>query len=915
MSASLLKAARTSKGVATTVTCPTCDYTVIQGEGNIRTICPNCGHFYSPEAAERREPRRRPQENNNKGEKKPGGRIQSITNFFSRITPGGRNDTQFSALPSDPSPGHSQADNSSSNHSTELPPIKTGSLTVQTNLRATTPSYAQNQRPVSQNCLSEYNDRTNRVSSNYSVRSDVGQARKANSPLRKPFAVNMEENLTNGNKGNVKTFVANSEESLTNRNKVKVQKPIFINSEENLTSGNKVKVQKPFVVHSEENLINGNKDGEVQDPIQTKTSDQLRQDIRKARETGDWKWVQDFYAKTFDSFVDVNTTFKRNPSKEYKTIEDPGLKFDLIDTVYDLLLGLPQDIQKTVLKSIINCLLKDKRPHSKDALRAYLVILQNPQFGSSSTYVIFAHLLRQIAALADHDHHYMVYWLRKLRVDRFQTILERLQSFISIRLFPTKPHDLPPMEKSGWWIPSATKVLALLNAANNLASPPLTSYTEFYNNTLDNLDLMKEYNQWQNPNSYGGFSFCQYPFILSIAAKRRILQEDSEQQMILMARRSLVAKVQRHQLPDAGMLFLNLTVRRNHLVSDSLTEISRKQHDLKKKLKVTFAGEPGLDMGGLTKEWFLLLIRQIFRPNYGMFSYCRIPGVYWFINAPDDNYQEFNLVGVLMGLAVYNSIILDIRFPAFCYKKLLSPAVVPFNNPQATVGTTHLTLEDLKQVQPDVAKGLQDLLDYDGNVEEDFGITFQISTSEFETVKTHDLKPNGANIPVTNENRKEYVDRYVNWILNESIYPHFQAFYHGFHTVCASNALIMLRPEEVEMLVCGCPKLDMAELKKITVYDGYHPQDPIIRHFWDVVLNMPTELQKKLLMFTTGSDRIPITGMSDLNFKITRAEGSELLPTSHTCFNQLVLPSYKSKRILRHKLLTAIQNTEGFGLE
>ena len=48
-----------------------------------------------------------------------------------------------------------------------------------------------------------------------------------------------------------------------------------------------------------------------------------------------------------------------------------------------------------------------------------------------------------------------------------------------------------------------------------------------------------------------------------------------------------------------------------------LSKIARKQSDLKKKLKVTFVGEPGLDMGGLTKEWFLLLIRQIFDPDYG----------------------------------------------------------------------------------------------------------------------------------------------------------------------------------------------------------------------------------------------------------------------------------------------------------
>ena len=54
-----------------------------------------------------------------------------------------------------------------------------------------------------------------------------------------------------------------------------------------------------------------------------------------------------------------------------------------------------------------------------------------------------------------------------------------------------------------------------------------------------------------------------------------------------------------------------------------------------------------------------------------------------------------------MGLAVYNSINLDIRFPACCYKKLLSPAVVPYGNPQAVVGVApNLGLNDLKQCMP-----------------------------------------------------------------------------------------------------------------------------------------------------------------------------------------------------------------------
>ncbi|KAK6185095.1 hypothetical protein SNE40_007408 [Patella caerulea] len=655
-------------------------------------------------------------------------------------------------------------------------------------------------------------------------------------------------------------------------------------------------------------------------PVRTKTAEQLIGDIQAAWDSEDWKSVKDFYTTTFESVIELNAAFKRDPNKEYKTIDDSGLKFDFINVVYDNLIQLPQDVQKDVLKAIINSLLKDKRhrdhrvwPHSKDDLRGYLILLQNPQFRSTTTYVIFAHLLRQIAALSDHDHHFLVHWIKKLEKDRFKGLLDRLHNFISVRLFPPRPQDLPQLPKCSWWIPSATKVMALLNAANTVT--PVLPHTAFYNSTLDHLDLMAEYYAWQNPSSHAGFSFCQYPFILSIAAKRTILQRDSEQQMIIMARKSLVAKVQRRQLPDIGMLFLNLNVRRSYLVSDSLNEIARKQHDLKKKLKVTFTGEPGLDMGGLTKEWFLLLIRQIFQQEHGMFLYDKKSGVYWFNPSPRENYQEFNLVGVLMGLAVYNSINLDVRFPPSCYKKLLNPAVVPFSNPRATVGVTTFTLEDLKLAQPDVAKGLQDLLDYSGDVEEDFCLTFLASYTDMGNVITTSLKPDGEKVNVTAKNRKEYVNLYVDWILNKAIYPHFQAFYHGFHSVCASNALIMLRPEEVEMLVCGNPTIDLAELQKVAVYDGYNATDQIIKTFWDLVINMTVDLQKKLLLFTTGSDRIPIGGMSEMHFKITRVDGSELLPMAHTCFNQLVLPPYKSRKVLKQKLLKAINNAEGFGLE
>ncbi|XP_067858580.1 probable E3 ubiquitin-protein ligase HECTD2 [Heptranchias perlo] len=651
-------------------------------------------------------------------------------------------------------------------------------------------------------------------------------------------------------------------------------------------------------------------------PIRTKTVKEFQEDVEKAKTSGDWKIVHDFYSTTFDSFLEINAAFKRDANAPFNTIDDPGIYVKFTNSVYDALLNTPQDIQKTVLKGIINSLLREwKGPRTKDDLRAYFILVQNPQFTSTSTYVIYAHLLRQIATLSEADHHFLVHWFKKLPLRRFKQLVERLLQFVSLRLFPAKPDELPPMAKCTWWIPSATRVLALLNAANSLANPPIIPFMDFYNSTLDHIDLMEEYHTWQCYGNSHRFSFCQFPFILSLAAKKVLIQRDSEQQMITVARQSLVDKVSRRQRPDMNMLFLNIKVRRLHLVNDSLDELTRKRADLKKKLKVTFVGEAGLDMGGLTKEWFLLLIRQIFQPDYGMFAYQWDSRFYWFSSFKCENYSEFRLVGALMGLAVYNSITLDVRFPPCCYKKLLSPPVVPCDQ-NAPVGVATLTLDDLRQLMPDLAHGLMALMNYEGNIEEDFCSTFQVFQEEFGTIKSYNLKPGGDKIPVTNQNRQEYVQLYIDFLLNKSVYKQFAAFYYGFHSVCASNALMLLLPEEVEILVCGSPELDICALQKIAQYEGYSKVDPTIRYFWDVVLGFSLELQKQLLHFTTGSDRVPVGGLADLSFKITKIDvPTDWLPIAHTCFNQLCLPPYKNKKELKQKLTIAISNAAGFGLE
>uniref|UniRef100_A0A3Q4GJT9 HECT-type E3 ubiquitin transferase n=1 Tax=Neolamprologus brichardi TaxID=32507 RepID=A0A3Q4GJT9_NEOBR len=370
-------------------------------------------------------------------------------------------------------------------------------------------------------------------------------------------------------------------------------------------------------------------------PLRTKTTKEFQEDMERALQSGDWREVREFYLTTFDSFIEINAAFKREANGLFNTIEDSGVNTKFVNAVYDALLNTPQDIQKSVLKGIINSLLREwKGPRTKDDLRAYFILVQNPQYSSTSTYVIYAHLLRQIAALSEADHHFLVHWFKKLSARRFRQLVERLLQFISTRLFPAEPDEFPPLSKCAWWIPSATKVLISPHKQNEITLPQL-QFIQNYGKTCRSREV------------HFTFSFCQFPFILSTVVKKAIIQKDSEQQMISQARQSLVSKVSRRQRVDMNLLFLNIKVRRAQLLSDSLDELTRKRCDLKKKLRVTFVGEAGLDMGGLTKEWFLLLVRQIFHTDYGMFTYMKDSRCHWFSSWKCDNYSEFQLVGTV----------------------------------------------------------------------------------------------------------------------------------------------------------------------------------------------------------------------------------------------------------------------------
>lgn len=105
-------------------------------------------------------------------------------------------------------------------------------------------------------------------------------------------------------------------------------------------------------------------------------------------------------------------------------------------------------------------------------------------------------------------------------------------------------------------------------------------------------------------------------------------------------------------------------------------------------------------------------------------------------------------------------------------------------------------------------------------------------------------------------------------------------------------------------------------MEQATQYDGgYTNETTIIKDFWSIVHSLPSEDKMKLLQFTTGSDRVPLGGLSRLKLVIARnGPDSDRLPTAHTCFNVLLLPEYSSKEKLKDRLVKAINYSKGFGM-
>ncbi|UNI20237.1 HECT-type E3 ubiquitin transferase [Purpureocillium takamizusanense] len=356
---------------------------------------------------------------------------------------------------------------------------------------------------------------------------------------------------------------------------------------------------------------------------------------------------------------------------------------------------------------------------------------------------------------------------------------------------------------------------------------------------------------------------------------------------------------------------LQLSVRRDQVFRDSFKALYFKSGDEMKfgKLNIRFHGEEGVDAGGVTREWFQVLARQMFDPNYALFIPVSSDRTTFHPNklsgVNEAHLMFFKFIGRIIGKALYEGRLLDCFFSRAVYKRILGKSV---------------SVKDMESFDPDYYKSLCWMLDND--ITDIITETFSVEDDEFGVTNVVDLVPNGREISVTEENKQEYVRLVVEHKLLSSVKEQMENFLKGFHEIIPANLISIFSEQELELLISGLPDIDIDDWKSNTEYQNYTPSSQQIQWFWRAVRSLDKEERAKLLQFVTGTSKVPLNGFKELEgmngvnrFNIHRDYGSkDRLPSSHTCFNQLDLPEYETYDMLRSQLVKAItQGSEYFG--
>jgi ubiquitin-protein ligase E3 C len=332
-------------------------------------------------------------------------------------------------------------------------------------------------------------------------------------------------------------------------------------------------------------------------------------------------------------------------------------------------------------------------------------------------------------------------------------------------------------------------------------------------------------------------------------------------------------------------------------------------------------------MGGVFKEFIDDLIKDAFSvgettANQNLFAATPYQTLAVNTDVLDDPtlLQHYEFLGRVLGKAVYESILVEAQF------------CLPFLN--QFLGKSN-SIEDLKNFDLEYYNNLRKMLTMSASDIEGMGLTFEITIATKSSARTIELIPGGGSIPVSKTNVVQYVLLVSHQRLNVLTSPQTRAFLRGFRDLIPASWVRLFSAYELQKVISGDDSVqgfDIPSLKKVMQYAaGYHPSQSVIEWFWEIIEEMTADQQRKFLKFMTSCSRQPLLGFGSLEpapcIQQIRLPGALFensddeaiiketpLPTSSTCMNLFKLPNYRSKEVMRKKILIAIESGAGFEL-
>ena len=298
-------------------------------------------------------------------------------------------------------------------------------------------------------------------------------------------------------------------------------------------------------------------------------------------------------------------------------------------------------------------------------------------------------------------------------------------------------------------------------------------------------------------------------------AKKAFIKVTTDKHLITDSR---VRETLQERLAISTSDFLVLKIRRTHVLQDAFDSIwRREERELMRPLKIRLGedhGEMGQDNGGVQQEFFGLVMAEALNPDNGTFTQDVKTKMSWFQPGSPEPLWKFELIGMIVSLAVYNGLTLPVTFPKALYRKLLDEEV--------------LELHHIADGWPDLEKGLNTIIEWDesdGSIEDVFSLTYEFSVDQLgqpisremgipsRWPQSSDSDSNSVSNPtdapsVTNKNRNSYVSDYIRWLTDISIQPQFEAFKTGFFACLDRRAIRLFDSDTLQSIVEGVQEIE-----------------------------------------------------------------------------------------------------------